>query len=43
MLVGMCSLVFEDETELAGCIADMRAIGEGEITEHAFVKWCARH
>ena len=21
-----------------GCIADMRAIGEGEVTEHAFVK-----
>eukprot|EP01051_Picozoa_sp_SAG22_P004837 SAG22_NODE_271_length_13227_cov_34.282983_5_plen_196_part_00 len=35
--------VFEDESELAGCIADMRAIGEGEISEHAFVKWCACH
>ena len=25
--------VFEDEEELASCIADMRAIGEGAVTE----------
>ena len=31
--------VFDDEEELADCIADMRAIGEGSVTEYAFVKW----
>lgn len=31
--------VFEDERDLADAIADMRAIGEGTVTEFAFKKW----
>ena len=35
--------VFGDEQDLANCIADMRAIGEGTVTEYAFKKWCKSH
>ena len=35
--------VFDDEQDLANCIADMRAIGEGTVTEYAFKKWWVKH